>query len=77
MRMQFLSVCLRYSVLLHYSSTRPDLILGFIDYLAEVSQGMIEDRITVSTLVNDIGLFIGMVSRVPKLSVPSFEDYLV
>jgi hypothetical protein len=39
-----------------------DLILGFIDYLAEVGQGMIQDRITVSTLVNDIGLFISMVS---------------
>lgn len=39
-----------------------DVILGFIDYLAEACQGMIEERITVSTLVNDIGLFIGMVS---------------
>jgi hypothetical protein len=39
-----------------------DIMLGFIDYLVEVSQGMLEDHITVSTLVNTIGLFLGMVS---------------
>lgn len=37
-------------------------MLGFIDYLVEVSQGMLEEQITVSTLVNTIGLFLGMVS---------------
>jgi hypothetical protein len=39
-----------------------DIMLGFIDYLVEVSQGMLEEQITVSTLVNTIGLFLGMVS---------------
>lgn len=35
---------------------------GFIDYIAEVAQGRFNDNMTVDSLVNQIGLFIGMVN---------------
>jgi hypothetical protein len=51
-------------------------MLGFIDYLVEVSQGMLEEQITVSTLVNTIGLFLGMVSFVRYLE-QQLMNYIV
>jgi hypothetical protein len=35
---------------------------GFIDYIAEVAQGRFDDNMIVNSLVNQIGLFVGMVN---------------
>jgi len=35
---------------------------GFIDYITKVAQGQFDDSMTVDSLVNQIGLFVGMVS---------------
>ncbi|KIJ44771.1 hypothetical protein M422DRAFT_251754 [Sphaerobolus stellatus SS14] len=36
------------------------LLCGFLDYMARVDQGQIDENITVTTLCNKVGLFIGM-----------------
>ncbi|KAJ7628311.1 hypothetical protein FB45DRAFT_1028410 [Roridomyces roridus] len=53
-----------------------ELIKGFIDFEAQSAQGLIEDRITVTTLINKVAHFLGMLPRATGVAVPegvSFE----
>ena len=46
-----------------------EMAKGFIDYIAEVAQGRFDDNMTVDSLINQIGLFIGMVSLLRLFSI--------
>ncbi|KAJ7885075.1 hypothetical protein B0H14DRAFT_1365478 [Mycena olivaceomarginata] len=47
------------------------VIIGFINYICLSSRGLIDDRITVVTLQNKIGLFLGLTTRLTGKSYAS------